>query len=134
MLFSSLGGGALAAVLLLPAYYALQLTYNVQNVFPTTLEFYENWRVLFSNLFSFHAPTAKEGLPNLACGMLPLVMIGPFLRSVQIRIREKVAAILVLAFLFVSCNCNILDYIWHGFSFSRICCRSGFHFCFRLCC
>ena len=120
MLFSSLGGGALAAVLLLPAYYALQLTYNVQNVFPTTLEFYENWRVLFSNLFSFHAPTAKEGLPNLACGMLPLVMIGPFLRSVQIRIREKVAAILVLAFLFVSCNCNILDYIWHGFHFPNM--------------
>lgn len=120
MIGGSLLGGALAAVLLIPAYYALQLTYNVQNVFPTTLEFYENWRTLFSNLISYHAPTAKEGLPNLACGVLSLILIGPFLRSRKIRIREKIAALLVLTFLFVSCNCNILNYIWHGFHFPNM--------------
>lgn len=120
MLIGSVMGGALAAVVLLPAYYALQLTYSVNNIFPTTVQFYENWRTLAADLLSFHAPTAKEGLPNLACGVLPLALMGPFLRSGSIRIREKVAAILVLAFLLISCNCNVLNYIWHGFHFPNM--------------
>ncbi|MGN1403563.1 MAG: YfhO family protein [Ruminococcus sp.] len=116
----SLLGGALAAVVLLPAYYGLQLTYSVNNVFPTMVQFYENWQTLLANLISYHAPTSKDGLPNLACGVLSLVMMGPFLRSGKIRIREKIAAILVLAFLLVSCNCNVLNYIWHGFHFPNM--------------
>lgn len=120
MLIGSVMGGALAAVVLLPAYYALQLTYSVNNIFPTAVQFYENWRTLAADLISFHAPTAKEGLPNLACGVLSLSLIGPFLRSGSIRIREKVAAILVLAFLLISCNCNVLNYIWHGFHFPNM--------------
>lgn len=120
MVGSSLLGGALAAVLLLPAYYALQLTYSVNNVFPSMMQFYENWRDLFANMISYHVPTAKEGLPNFACGVLCLVLIGPFLRSMQIRVREKIAAVLVLAFFVFSCNCNILNYIWHGFHFPNM--------------
>lgn len=116
----SLLGGALAAVVLVPAYYGLQLTYSVNNVFPTMVQFYENWQTLLANLISYHAPTSKEGLPNLACGVLSLVLMGPFLRSGKIRIREKIAAILVLAFLLVSCNCNVLNYIWHGFHFPNM--------------
>ena len=111
MLVASLLGGGLAAVLLIPTYLALQLTHSVDYVFPTGWEFYENWRNLFANLISYHEPTSKDGLPNLACGMLPLVLIGPFLRARKIRIREKVAAVLVLAFLLVSCNVNILNYL-----------------------
>ena len=82
-------GRALAAIVLIPTYYALQLTYSVNNAFPTAVQFYENWRTLAANLISFHEPTSKDGLPNLACGVLPLVLIGPFLRSGRIRIRGK---------------------------------------------
>lgn len=116
----SLLGGALAAIVLIPTYYALQLTYSVNNAFPTAVQFYENWRTLAANLISFHEPTSKDGLPNLACGVLPLVLIGPFLRSGRIRIREKIMAVLVLAFLMISCNCNVLNYIWHGFHFPNM--------------
>lgn len=116
----SLLGGMLAACVLLPAYFALQLTYSVRNVFPSHVEFYENWRVLLSNLLSFHAPTAKDGLPNLVCGLLSLVMLGPFLRSLRIRIREKVMAVLLLGFLLISCNCNVLNYLWHGMHFPNM--------------
>ena len=120
MLLGSLLGGALAAIVLLPAYYALQLTYSVNNIFPTTVQFYESWRTLAADLISFHEPTAKDGLPNLACGVLSLALMGPFLRSAAIRIREKAGAILVLAFLLISCNCNVLNYIWHGFHFPNM--------------
>ena len=116
----SLLGGALAAIVLIPTYYALQLTYSVNNAFPTAVQFYENWRTLAANLISFHEPTSKDGLPNLACGVLPLVLIGPFLCSGRIRIREKIMAVLVLAFLMISCNCNVLNYIWHGFHFPNM--------------
>jgi len=78
MICTSLLGGGLAAVLLLPTYFALQLTYSVNNVFPTAVTFYENWRMLFANLISYQGPTSKEGLPNLACGVLSLVLMGPF--------------------------------------------------------
>ena len=70
----SLLGGALAAIVLIPTYYALQLTHSVNNAFPTAVQFYENWRTLAANLISFHEPTSKDGLPNLACGVLPLVL------------------------------------------------------------
>ncbi len=120
MAVSSLLGGALAAIVILPAFYALQLTYSIHNVFPNVVEFYHGWRTLLANLISFHEPTAKDGLPNLACGVLTLVLFGPFIRSRKIRLREKIAAVLVLAFLLISCNCNILNYIWHGFHFPNM--------------
>lgn len=120
MFVFSLLGAALAAVILLPAFYGLQLTHNVSNIFPNKVEFYESWRTILGNLISYHAPTAKEGLPNLACGVLPLLLIGPFLRSRSIRIREKIAAFLLLTFLLFSCNCNILNYIWHGMHFPNM--------------
>ncbi len=114
MVLCSLLGGALSGVLLLPMFLALQLTHSVSNVFPTAVEFYENWRTLFANLISYQEPTSKEGLPNLGCGVPSLVLLGVFLRSRSVRIREKIAAILVLGFLLFSCNCNVLNFLWHG--------------------
>ena len=120
MLISSLLGGALAAVLLIPTYQALQLTYSVQNTFPSTWEFYTSFREVLANVISFHAPTSKDGLPNLASGILCLILLGPFLRSALVRIREKVAAVFFLSFLIISCNCNVLNYIWHGCHFPNL--------------
>lgn len=117
---ASLLGGGLAAVLLLPTYEAMQLTYSMNNNWPDHLEFYENWLDLLENLISWKEPSFKEGMPNFACGMLPLVCMGPFIVSKHIRIREKVLGILLLAFIFFSCNCNYLNYIWHGFHFPNM--------------
>lgn len=120
MFVCSLLGGCLAAVMLLPAFFALQLTYSVQNTFPTEVEFYESWRSILANLISYQEPTVKEGLPNIACGVLSLILFGPFLRSDHIRVREKVAAVLVLGFLLLSCNMNILNFLWHGMHFPNM--------------
>ncbi|MDO4156414.1 MAG: YfhO family protein, partial [Oscillospiraceae bacterium] len=61
-----------------------------------------------------------EGMPNLYCGVLCVVLIGMFLRATQIRLREKIGAVLVLGFLLLSCNWNILNFIWHGFHFPNM--------------
>jgi len=115
ILRSSVLGVGIGGFMLLPAFYALQLTYSVNNVFPTTVQWYHKWPELFSNLLSYSEPTSREGLPNIATGMLALALIGVFIVSKGIKIREKIAAVFMLALLTVSMNMNILNFIWHGF-------------------
>lgn len=115
MLASTAIGIGLGAFMLLPAYFALQLTYSADNSFPNEMSFYENWLDILANMTAFREPTVKEGLPNLYCGIICVVLAGMFLRSGRIRIREKISAVLVLAFLIISFNMNYLNFIWHGF-------------------
>ncbi|MBQ8297573.1 MAG: YfhO family protein [Ruminococcus sp.] len=120
MIRSSVLGIALGGFILLPAYYGLQLTHSAKNSFPTEMEFYEGWIDIFANMLSYNEPAMKEGLPNFACGMLAIVLFGVFLFSSGIKIREKISALLMLAVIAVSCNMNILNYIWHGFHFTNM--------------
>lgn len=112
---SSVIGIALGGFILLPAYKALQLTYGVNNEFPKEVVWENKWPDLFANLLSYSPPTSKEGLPNFACGMLAIALIGVFLFAAGIKIREKISAVLLLALIAVSCNMNQLNFIWHGF-------------------
>ena len=112
---SSLIAIGLGAFMLLPAYFGLQLTYSANNTFPQEVSWYEKWTDIFANLISYSPPTTKEGLPNLACGMLAVALFGVFLFSGGIKIREKISGLLMLALIAVSCNMNQLNFIWHGF-------------------
>ena len=130
---SSVLGLGLAAFMLLPAYFGLQLTYSANNIFPKETVWYEKWTDIFANLISYNAPTKVEGLPNIACGMLAVTLFGVFLFSFGIKIREKVSVLAMLALVIVSCNMNKLNYIWHGFHFTnQIPYRFAFIFCFVL--
>ncbi len=117
---SAVLGIALGGFILLPAYYGLQLTHSVNNTFPTKMEWYESWADIFANLISYSEPAMKEGLPNFACGMLAIVLFGVFLFAGGIKIREKICTLALLALIAVSCNMNILNYIWHGFHFTNM--------------
>ncbi len=120
MLGSAITGLAISGFMLLPAYFALQLTNSADNNFPTTTEWYESWLDILANMTAFREPTTKEGLPNLYCGIICVVLMGMFLRSGGIRIREKVSAVIVLSFILISCNMNKLNFIWHGFHFTNM--------------
>lgn len=117
---SSVLGIALGGFILLPAYYGLKLTHSANNVFPKEMSWYESWIDIFANLISYSKPAMKEGLPNFACGMLAVVLFGVFLFSAGIKIREKLSVLIGLAVIAVSCNMNILNYIWHGFHFTNM--------------
>ncbi len=130
---SSVIGIALGGFMLLPAYFGLQLTYSANNTFPSSAYWYEKWTAIFANLISYNPPATKEGLPNFACGMLAVALIGVFLFSAGIKIREKIAMVLMLGLIAVSCNLNILNFIWHGFHLTnQIPYRFAFIFCFLL--
>ena len=130
---SSVIGIALGAFMLLPAYEGLKLTYSINNKFPENLRWYEKWYDIIANLISYSEPAKKEGLPNFACGMLAVVLFGVFLFSAGIKLREKIALTSLLALIFVSCDLNVLNFIWHGFhTTNQIPYRFAFIFCFVL--
>ncbi len=133
MIRSSIIGVGLGGFMLLPAYFGLKLTYSANNTMPRDISFYEDWRKIFAHLLSYDAPTKVDGLPNFACGMLAVLLFGVFLFSFGIKIREKVSSLLMLAIIAVSCNMNILNFIWHGFHFTnQIPYRFAFIFSFVL--
>lgn len=133
LLFSVIGL-ALTAILILPAYLALRITYSSDNSsFPEEMTFYKSFIDVLGNLLAFKTPTHLEGLPNLYCSLLAVIMIGVHAFSSKIAIREKIVVFILLTFLIVSCNNNILDYIWHGFHFTnQIPFRFSFIFAFVL--
>ena len=133
MIRSSIIGVGLGGFMLLPAYFGLKLTYSANNTMPRDISFYEDWRKIFAHLLSYDAPTKVDGLPNFACGMLAVLLFGVFLFSFGIKIREKISSLLILAIIAVSCNMNILNFIWHGFHFTnQIPYRFAFIFSFVL--
>ncbi|MDL2233868.1 YfhO family protein [Ruminococcaceae bacterium OttesenSCG-928-L11] len=112
----------MTAILTLPAFYALQNSYSAVNKFPKSLSLYENFIDIIGNFAPFAPPSAKEGLPNVYCGLPAILLLPVFLsaKKDKIRLAEKIAWIGVLVFLIVSCNLNVLNYIWHGFHFTNM--------------
>lgn len=117
--FSVLGAG-ISAWILIPTALALSLTHSANNTFPKKIAFYEGWRDIIANVMPYTTVTAKEGLPNIYCGWLPILLLGAFLIAKKIRIREKIAASALMIFLIVSCNMKTLNFIWHGFHFTNM--------------
>lgn len=113
-------GIGMGAVILLPAFLGLMLTNSVDNQFPDIVTFYEPWLKMISAVIGFQEPTAKEGLPNFYCGMFAVILLGVFIRSRKVKIREKIITVIYLAFIIVSCNMNVLNYMWHGFHFTNM--------------
>lgn len=105
----------LTAFITLPAYFNLQLTYSAENAFPSTWLFEHSFFDIFGNFSAFAEPNVKEGLPNVYCGIICVMLAVVFFLSGKIKVREKIFNISILAFLIISVNVNVLNFIWHGF-------------------
>ena len=129
-LFSVLAIG-MTAILELPALAALQTTQSSVNSFPEGFKLNiadENtWKGLLDamrqvagNMNGGLEPSFKEGLPNLYCGLFANAFALLFLFCKNIRIRDKICAVLLLVFFNLSFIIRQLDYIWHGFHFTNM--------------
>lgn len=116
----SLLGGALAAVMLLPAFFGLLNTTSVEGGFPAQWGYYVSVRDLFAPLSDFQTPAVMDGLPNLYAGGLIALFSFAFLWAKKVRFREKLAALIILIFLLVSMNISVFNYVWHGFHFTNM--------------
>ena len=128
--FSLLALG-MTAILALPAWAALQNTQSSVNTFPTGFRLniaseytfkglLDAMRQVAGNMNGGLEPSFKEGLPNLYCGIFANAFAFLFLMSRDVKLRDKICAVLLILFFNVSFIIRQLDYIWHGFHFTNM--------------
>lgn len=110
----SLVGLALSAVVLYPAFRSLQITSAAGDAFPKTVELAGRPLAYLGQLFPFLQPTVRSGSPNLYAGLFILILIPIYFLSKRIRLRDKLLNGLLLLFLFLSFDTNVLNFLWHG--------------------
>lgn len=127
----SLLGGAMSAILTLPAYLALTRAHSAASTFPasfsinigssaTFLGVLEGFGKTLANSIAFIPPSTKEGLPNVYCGIIALVLGFLFFTCKGIKIREKIFCGALELFFIYSFIDRRLDYMWHGFHFPNM--------------
>lgn len=117
--FSAMGIG-LAAILLIPAYLCLKNTYYASSSFPTDISFFYNLPELLKQLFAFTEPSYVEGAPNIYSGLFVLLFAIVFISARKTPLKEKIYYGVMVLFLLLSFNMNVLDFIWHGFHWTNM--------------
>lgn len=112
---SSVIGVGISAVMMLPELLALGLSYSANNVWPSITKFRYQIPDLIGNFAAMVEPNVKEGLPNINCGFVCVLLAGVFLISKKISLREKILGCCVMAFMLFSIDNRLFDFIWHGF-------------------
>ncbi len=111
----------LMAVVLLPVYNVLQQCSATSGNFPDDIKTYFNYFDFLANHLAALTTTIRSSgddvLPNIYCGILPLILAPFFFFSKTISKKEKLATIGLLATLYFSFNVNVFNFIWHGFHF-----------------
>ena len=109
---------------MLPAVFALQNTHSMENTMPLFTDIYD-WKYdekllqyisdILGNTVTFTKPTDKEGLPNIYCGFICVLLSVFFYRCRKIALREKIVSICVLVFFMYCCVFKLPNFIIHGF-------------------
>ena len=123
----------MTAVLVIPTYLSIGNTYSAVNKFPEGFRIniapsdQQNWagvlyafRQTLTGLLTDSTPTSREGNPNVFCGMASVFLSLIYLFDGKIKLRERIAALLMLLFFCASFIFRQLDYIWHGFHFPNM--------------
>ena len=129
--FFSLLAIGMTAILELPAFAALQTTQSSVNKFPKDFRLniasshdimglLDAMRQVAGNMGGAIEPNFKEGLPNIYCGVISILLAFLYLMAKEVKLRDKVCAVVLLLFFNVSFIIRQLDYIWHGFHFTNM--------------
>ncbi|MBP3381500.1 MAG: YfhO family protein, partial [Clostridia bacterium] len=111
---ASLIGGGLAMCILLPVVFALQYTSAAGETLPAFEANFALFRVPAQQLFGM-VPTIRSGnLPNIFCGVLPVVLVPLLLTTKTVPLRRRLAYGGLVGVLALSFTVNIFDLIWHG--------------------
>jgi uncharacterized membrane protein YfhO len=117
---ASAAGLLMTAVLTLPAYYALSYTSGYGAEFPTAAKFYYSLSEFAAQLMPFAQPTTMQGLPNLYTGLGALLLAIAYFFNRATPLKERLLTATLLLLLLLSCDLNILDFIWHGFHYPNM--------------
>ncbi len=114
---ASITAALIAAVVLIPAYMGIMTTASADFALPEW-NFYGSFAdTLRSHLFCSEVMTNQVGDAgtNMYCGIFTILLAFMFFCMRKISLQKKVKYGILLFFLIVSCNNELLNYIWHGF-------------------
>lgn len=132
-LFSLLAGG-LAAVLLIPEFFALQLTVSGEINFPETLtRYFSIFEMISRQLILVEPAVFSAHEPNIYSGIPIFLLVPLYAMNAKVNLKEKIGKFILILIFYISFNMNILNYVWHGFHFpNSLPCRQSFIFTFLL--
>ena len=117
----SLAAGCLTAVSLIPTFIILRSCSATSGTMPKNYRSYFKIFDFLANHLASVEPTIRSSgedvLPNVYCSMAVLILVPLYLFSKRITLKEKIAHVFTIGFIFFSFNINYLNYIWHGFHF-----------------
>lgn len=123
----------ISAIILLPTILSLFDTSAAGDAFPSDLTFqFNTFDFMGKNLMN-QDPSIRDGLPNVYIGILIFIFLPIYIFSKKISASEKLGHLSLLAFLYISFNVNILNFIWHGMHYpNQLPYRYSFLFSFVL--
>ena len=77
-------------------------------------------RAVLSNTGTLTEPTTMEGLPNIFCGFITVIMAAVYLFCKRIPRRERFFTVFLLLLFANSFLFRILDFLWHGMHFPNM--------------
>lgn len=113
---SALLAAGCAAILLVPAYYALKNGNGGADL--SSFQWKINFKLLdllSKTQLGAYDTLKNEGLPNIYCGLLPLLILPLYFFNQKIPRRERIIYLSLLGLLIFSFNLSGLDLLWHGF-------------------
>lgn len=110
-------GCFLASIVLIPTYLSMQNVYYMGKSFSQNSKAYSTLLETLGNLLPGGEVTVRGGLPNIYVGLFAVIMAVLFFINKKISVKKKVGYGILLTFLLVSFNWNVLDFIWHGLHF-----------------
>lgn len=132
--FGSLLSAGLAAITLLPTISALARTSASGDVFPDSINFFEPFIDFISRLLTLSPLSIRDGMPNLYAGVILLILLPLFFSNKKISSATKIAHAVLIFFLIISLNNNVLNFIWHGFHYpNQLPFRNSFVLIFLFC-
>ena len=127
----SILAGTTTFAITLPAVYRLGNSSSGEFSFPKTLKFYISILDMMIRPLILAPKEIGDQFPNLFCSVIILLIVPLYIFNKKISLKSKLKNMILIAFMLFSFNCNITDYIWHGFHFPNcICARNSFIYIF----
>ena len=125
---------AIAAVIILGAYYSLGLGKNEFSNPNWELKMnYDILNIFYKFLPGSYDTVRPEGLPFIFCGVLTIILVPAFFMSKKFTVRERIGYALLIIFFMLGFLLSTFDLIWHGFQRPNwLNCRFSFMLCFVL--
>lgn len=117
VIYSFLAGG-LAACLLVPVFFALQLTASGNVNIPKTLtSYFSCFEMLARHFVNVEVEIGLDHHPNIYCGVGILMLLPLYMANSKISLREKTVKGILLFVMLIGFSLNLPNFVWHGFHF-----------------